>query len=227
MTTFQKFDPHAFLERERLAPASAKTLATLATLAGHPLKNGICGTASKVLSQRDTGALVAKSSEMQRDAPIVEHSLDHQKQSLTPTPAKVAKLAKVQRRASASGYQSMLDALELSCPDFVETRRWRQAVGDGQQFLASWSEQANAFGWTARELFGLHTAPERPLASYRRLARYDETGLIWLLRGRPVVALTEAVAAIQGTTAVLTYRKINKPALGSVGDSLDDMERPQ
>ena len=48
-------------------------------------------------------------------------------------------------------------------------------------------------------------------------------GLIWLLRGRPVVALTETVAAIQGTSAVLTYRKLNKPALGPVGDSLDDM----
>ena len=119
----------------------------------------------------------------------------------------------------------MLDALELRCPDFVETGRWRQAVEDGRQFLASWSEQANAFGWTARELFGLHTPPERPAANYSRLSRYDETGLIWLLRGRPVVALTETTAAIQGATAVLTYRKLNKPALGPLGDSLDDMGR--
>ena len=63
--------------------------------------------------------------------------------------------------------------------------------------------------------------PERPAPSYTRLSRYDETGLIWLLRGRPVVALTETTAAIQGATAVLTYRKINKPALGPVGDSLE------
>jgi hypothetical protein len=33
--------------------------------------------------------------------------------------------------------------------------------------------------------------------SYRRLSRHDQTGLIWLLQGRPVVALTEAAAAIQ------------------------------
>ena len=222
MTAFKKFDPHAFLERERLAPDSTETLAALATLAGRPLENEMHAAPSP-MSQRDNGALAAKSSEMQRDAPIVEHSLDHQKQSLTPTPAKVAKLAKVQRRASASGYQRMLGALELRCPDFVETRRWRQAVGDGQQFLASWSEQANAFGWTARELFGLHTAPERPAANYSRLSRYDETGLIWLLRGRLVVALTASTAAIQGATGILTYRKLNKPALGPLGGSLDDI----
>jgi hypothetical protein len=59
--------------------------------------------------------------------------------------------------------------------------------------------------------------------NYRRLSRYDETGLIWLLRGRPVIALTETIAAIQGATAVLTYRKLNKPSLGPLGDSLDDM----
>ena len=64
-------------------------------------------------------------------------------------------------------------------------------------------------------MFGLHTAPERPAANYSRLSRYDETGLIWLLRGR-------TTAAIQGATALLTYRKLNKPALGPLGDSLDD-----
>jgi hypothetical protein len=72
-------------------------------------------------------------------------------------------------------------------------------------------------------LFGLHTPPERPAANYRRLSRYDETGLIWLLRGRPVVALTATTAVIQGATGILTYRKLNKPALGPLGDSLDDI----
>ena len=74
-----------------------------------------------------------------------------------------------------------------------------------------------AFGWTARELFGLHPVRERPAATYRRLSRYDETGLVWLLRGRPVVALTATTAAIQGATGILTYRKLNKPALGPAG----------
>jgi hypothetical protein len=31
-----------------------------------------------------------------------------------------------------------------------------------------------------RLLFGLHTPPDNPRPSYRRLSRYDHTGLIWL-----------------------------------------------
>ena len=63
----------------------------------------------------------------------------------------------------------------------------------------------------------------QPMPTYRRLSRYDETGLIWLLQGRPVVALTDATAAIQNTSNSITvYRKHDKPALGPLGDSLDD-----
>jgi hypothetical protein len=120
-------------------------------------------------------------------------------------------------------YAYALAALRATCPAYVPEDRWRQAIADATSFICEWGGQAQAFGWTARELVGLHTPPERPPASYQRLVRYDETGLIWLLRGRPVVALTETTAAIKGATAVLTYRKSNKPALGPLGDSLDDM----
>ena len=76
---------------------------------------------------------------------------------------------------------------------------------------------------TERGVVNALTPPERPAASYSRLFRYDETGLIWLLRGRPVIALTETTAAIQAATGVLSYRKLSKPTLGPLGDSLDDM----
>jgi hypothetical protein len=62
----------------------------------------------------------------------------------------------------------------------------------------------------------------RPAPSFRRLYRYDLAVLIWLLRGRSVIALTADEAAIQGASAVTVYRKHNKPALGPLGDSLDD-----
>jgi hypothetical protein len=46
-----------------------------------------------------------------------------------------------------------------------------------------------------------------------------------LVRGRPVVALTRDTSAIQNPTGAITvYPKHNKPALGPVGDSLDDLE---
>jgi hypothetical protein len=224
MTAFKKFDPHAFLERERLASDGTITLATLASLAGQPLENEIRSTPSK-MSHWDTGAVTAKSIEIQRDDHTVEHGLDQlgKNQNLTPTPAKVAKVAKDHDFSNFDSLPAAFGALERECPAYVLDDRWRQAVEDGRQFLAAWGAQAHAFGWTVRELFGLHTPPARPPANYQRLARYDETGLIWLLRDRPVIALAETTAAIKGATAVLTYRKSNKPALGPLGDSLDDM----
>ena len=79
---------------------------------------------------------------------------------------------------------------------------------DATAFTSKWGAQAQAFGWTARELFGLHTPPERPHPTYSRLGRLDHTGLIWLLRGRPVVALTETTATIRAASgATLTFRR--------------------
>src|SRR5262249_11775381 len=120
-------------------------------------------------------------------------------------------------------YSAALATLEARVPERVDRVDWEQAVADAKRFLVQWGEQAEALGWTARDLFGLHEVPDRPPPTYRRLSRYDETGLVWLLRGREVVALTETTAAIRGASgSILTYRKLNKPALGPVGDSLDD-----
>ncbi len=86
------------------------------------------------------------------------------------------------------------------------------------------SANAHVFGWTTSELFGLHPLPPHPAPAYRWLSRYDTTGFIWLLRGRPVIALTVSDAVIRERSgATTTYRKHNKPALGPFGDSLDDM----
>jgi hypothetical protein len=118
----------------------------------------------------------------------------------------------------------VLEELRSGCPALVETDRWDQAIRDANSFLAKWGQQAHALGWTARELFGLHPVAERPAPTFRRLSRYDSTGLIWLLQGRPVIALTETEVAIQSAGAVVMYRKHGKPAYGPLGDCLDDME---
>jgi hypothetical protein len=98
MTAFKKFDPRAFLERERLASDSTETLAALATLAGPPLKNEIRETTREIVSQCNAGAVTAKSIELQRDDDTLIHRLDQlgKNQNLPPTPAKAAKVAKVQ-----------------------------------------------------------------------------------------------------------------------------------
>jgi hypothetical protein len=126
---------------------------------------------------------------------------------------------------TATRYKKVFAFLQLKPPALVPVERWRECVADGSKFLAVWGEQAHALGWTSADLFGLHTPPERPHPSYRRLSRNDATGLVWLLQGRPVVALTAETAAIENPSGnVTTYRRYGKPALGPVGDSLDDLK---
>jgi hypothetical protein len=128
------------------------------------------------------------------------------------------------RRMRTRKLLSVLALLEARRPELVPVDRWQQAVADGRHFLAHWGDQAQALGWTAKDLFGLLTVPEYAKPIFNRLSRYDETGLIWLLGGRRVVALTECTAAIQNPAsgAVTMYRRFDKPALGPLGDSLED-----
>jgi hypothetical protein len=126
----------------------------------------------------------------------------------------------------AQRYRKAFGVLQLRPPALVPEDRWRQCVKDGSKFLARWGEQAEALGWTPADLFGLQTPRAKAHATYNRLSRYDCTGLVWLLQGRAVVALTADTATIRNpaTGSVTTYRRFNKPALGPLGDSLDDLK---
>jgi hypothetical protein len=120
-------------------------------------------------------------------------------------------------------YASALAVLRAECPVCVDAADWQQAIEDGHRFVTRWGKQAEALGWAPIDLFGLHTTPEKPAPNYRRLSRYDQTGLIWLLRGRRVVGLTKDKAVIETATGTVAYRRYNKPALGPIGDSVDDI----
>ena len=119
-------------------------------------------------------------------------------------------------------YTSELAVLRAKCPAYVDAADWQQAIEDGHRCVTQWGKQLEALGWTPADLFGLHTPPENPAPNYRRLSRYDKTGLIWLLQGRRVVELTKDKAVIETATGTVSYRRYNKPALGPLGDSLDD-----
>ncbi len=126
-------------------------------------------------------------------------------------------------RSGDGSLADALAALERKCPAYVDVERWQRCIENARRFLQSWGHQAEALGWTAKDLFGLHLPPIEPHPSYQRLSRYDETGLLWLLQGRLVVALTETTVAIQSSgSSPIIYRKHNKPALGPLGDSLED-----
>ena len=135
------------------------------------------------------------------------------------------KVTIVEIPATGLRYRRTFAHLQLRPPALVPEDRWRQCVEDGKRFLAKWGEQAEALNWSSADLFGLHTPPANPHPSYSRLSRYDATGLVWLLQGRRVTALTEATAAIEhpATGSLTVYRKHNKSALGPLGDTLDDL----
>ena len=61
-----------------------------------------------------------------------------------------------------SRYAQVFAVLCDGCPNHVDPARWQCVVEDGRRFLVQWGEQADAMGWTARDLFGLHEAPANP-----------------------------------------------------------------
>jgi hypothetical protein len=143
-----------------------------------------------------------------------------------PTDVATCRVTIVEIPATGLRYRRTYAHLQLKPPAYISENRWQQAIEDGRRFLMQWGEQAEALAWTSADLFGLHTPPASPHPSYSRLSRYDCTGLCWLLQGRKVLALSEATATIQNpaTRAITTYRRFNKPPLGPLGDSLEDLK---
>lgn len=88
----------------------------------------------------------------------------------------------------------------------VPAKRWLQFTEDVGKFLdGGWAEKAAALGWGPYDLFGCDR--DKPFA------RVDRAGLLWLLNGRALAALSAGAAVIETRTgSKLTYRR--KPDLG-------------
>ena len=98
---------------------------------------------------------------------------------------------------------------QLDCarpPADVPSRRWRQFIDDCGRFLDDgWPARAIALGWKPLDLFGADRV--------KPFARVDQAGLLWLLNGRKLVALTATTATIETQTgARQTYRRCAGPA---------------
>lgn len=87
-------------------------------------------------------------------------------------------------------YASEFARLQAQPPAEVSRERWDQFINDAGLFFDQWGKQAEALDWRADELFGLD--PVAPTA------RYDRMGLIWMLRGERVVAITTTQARFSG-----------------------------
>ena len=221
-TAFTKFDPFSFLESRELTDAPAKPAKVAKVLAQTDRERADTLAAFAALaalhpnSQNLETAPAERTDNLEKGADSIEH--DARWPGAGNRGNQESSKANTQRP-----HEAMLKALCERYPDFVEEHRWREATADAIAFVSQWGEQAAALGWTERDLVGLAEIPERPRPSYERLSRYDQTGLIWLLHGRRVVTLTEDAAVIETATGTVAYRRYNKPALGPLGDSLDDM----
>ena len=108
---------------------------------------------------------------------------------------------RLNRFRRTSRLQSVLDELQRRIPDHIGVADWKWAIADGRVFLAVWGEQAETLGWTVRDLFGLGPVPANPPPGFRRLGRYDLTGMLWLLKGRAVVGITADAIHIRSRPA--------------------------
>jgi hypothetical protein len=136
---------------------------------------------------------------------------DTEKVVATPMMTVPGDMARAEYDADADAFA--LAALRAKCPAYVSEDRWHQAIADATAFVSEWGAQARKHAWTVPELFRLHPVPDQPAANYDRLARLDDLGLIWLLRGRPVIVLTSKEAIIRCPSgAILTYRRRTEPA---------------
>jgi hypothetical protein len=86
-------------------------------------------------------------------------------------------------------------------PKGVPHSRWQSFVANATRFLAGpFVAPAAALGWTALDLFGAD--PDRPFA------RIDRLGLLWLLNGGRLLALTSKTVMIETASgSILTYRR--------------------
>ncbi len=107
-----------------------------------------------------------------------------------------------------AGWHAILQGLEqMQAPDFAGAGRWSQVVEDADSLLSNWGRAAYDLGWNALDLFGVHAAAPA--------GRYDVMGLVMLLGGGRVFALTEQTAAFRRPSgSALTYRR--KPMSGAV-----------
>jgi hypothetical protein len=89
---------------------------------------------------------------------------------------------------------------EMSPPRSYPTHIWQQLIVDAERFLENWAPQAAALGWPTWEVFGC--------CGHAPWGRIQGMGLVLLLRGDEIAALTASEAVIRTRTgAHQTYRR--------------------
>jgi hypothetical protein len=191
MPAFPRFDPYALLTEDRKQP---RTLAGLAGLAGAApgIENCADAPAGGNQDRRGIGAKVAKPAKVFEPMPASSWGeAEEERAAIVEHDGNIP-------RAWAEGYARLHPDRP---PADVPLRRWQQFVDDVGRFLdSSFCAAAAALGWGSLDLFGCDR--DRPFA------RIDQAGLLWLLNGNRLVALSDATAAVETRTGTRqTYRR--------------------
>ena len=121
-------------------------------------------------------------------------------------PALLAFLANQQPAAPPRAWVAGTAKLIGSNPPVGYTsKRWKTLARDAEKLISTWAGQAAALGWTDMEIFGAHrTAPA---------TRYDAAGLVVMMNGDEIVALTDTAATIksQRGTTLTHQRRLTAP----------------
>lgn len=90
------------------------------------------------------------------------------------------------------------------CPDDYRPVEWRQLINDTTAFMATWASQCSKLGWTLNDVFGVN--PRSPVT------RHDCAGLLPLLKGCKIVALTAEAATLETATGARQryYRRLHE-----------------
>jgi hypothetical protein len=100
----------------------------------------------------------------------------------------------------AEWVQGVARLAEMPCPARFPAATWAQLVTDAAAFLQEWAPAARRLGWPAWELFGCHR--------HAPWGRIQAMGLVLLLQGDEIAALTATEAVIRTSTgAHQTYRR--------------------
>ena len=96
--------------------------------------------------------------------------------------------------------QGVADLLAMACPASCPNARWQTLREDAYTFLQDHAARAHELGWMEHDLFTVHRA--------RPWVRFDCMGLVPLLNGSRVTALSDIEAVIERPNgARVTFRR--------------------
>jgi hypothetical protein len=187
---FTKFNARAFLEADRHGAATTERQPTLATLAG--LAKG------KPDSENEEGNATTPTLGIERREGVTANfaNLAKARRRVEPLPANWSEVE--QERAAIIEYDggaprawaealARLDPAKPPCD--IPPDRWVRFIDDCGRFLDAWAHYTLALGWTPLDLFGCDR--ERPWE------RIDQQGLLWLINGNSLVALSAESAIVE------------------------------